>query len=665
MDNGYAVSMPVAYSIRPASTSFWGSRRLLTSDNKVDDVPIPDIYTYENDYDTINDEYIHEIIHLPLWNISSAPCSTLAMAYQHNEKLGILEEHEIKKCAYWRHVGKKIIRDFNFTSLRNIETFLVSIDDFSLALTHKNVLWDFVLRPHVLGYIMLMHPYFKPVRAIFIALTNLAEEVATYVDSVHPSNLNNSKRSGWKIDSESSFIAMLRKVHENELMYQNDPNISEYRRAVRRNYTSIPVNLVIRRNVSISPKRKKGKSVFNTSTSNQPQHGRRLLASISEMQAVQKYSADILSGVANPALSFQAAQSWVKGPYSWPPKYIYSYSTCPAAQVTVDALAQIFTVSKLYFENFDKPLAPVPKSLKDNFPSFNFYDVTINKTSSSTGTNKPSSIWASFYHTFLSSIKINEENVKYFFVGRQPWSLFWIIQTTLQCDFGGVMSCKNRTKDLFMSIFVFLLFYVVIYFLCSALNLQALSTMFFLSFPFFILWYTYGMSSFCLPMIPTCLMTDILDLLKKLLPLSIHLPKKLYCNVGDIAKYQNATDFTFSCVRSCDSIGFTDWYDPITFTVCTYDPLYCKKIVNGLSNITYINSLYISFKKWDDAHTYDQDNLDAYSFCTFIQWVYTLPFMFVLVLFSSIFSAIIYSLIAMIPTGINMVSQIIAFNHIE
>jgi hypothetical protein len=650
MDNGYAVSMPVAYSIRPASTSFWGSRRLLTSDNKVDDVPFPDIYTYENDYDTLNDEYIHQIMHWPLWNISSAPCSSLAYAYQRGEALSILEEHEIKKCAYWRHVGRKIITEFNFTSLKHLETFLISIDDFSLALTQKNVLWDFIFKPHVLGYILLMHPYLKPVRAIFIALANLAEEVATYMRSQRDHN-----GTVHDLSSESAFMAMLRQIHENEM--QDHPNISQYRQAVRRNYTSIPIGHVIRRSVNISavPRGDNNKTTRN---------GRHLLASTSEMQAIQQYSASIIQGASNPALSFQAVQSWLRGPYAWPPRYIYSYSTCPAAQITVDALIQIFTVSKAYYENFDKPLPVVSRALKDNLPSFYFYDTTINTTTQAKTTSQTRP-WSWLYHKFNGLVGINENNIKYFFVGRQPWSLLWILQTSLKCDFAGVMTCKNRTKDLFMSIIVFVIAYIVLYYVCSALGISSVSSMFLLSFPAFILWYTYGMSMSCLPMFPTCILTDIVDFLKRLFPLSLSLPVKLYCNADDVLKYRNATDFTSSCVRSCEAIGFTDWYDPLTYTVCSYDFVFCGKIVNGLGNVSYVASLHLSFSKWHNVYTYDQANLDAYSFCTLIQWVNTLPFIIGVLVFATVFSAVVYALLAMVPAGINMIAQVIAYNHVD
>ena len=189
-----------------------------------------------------------------------------------------------------------------------------------------------------------------------------------------------------------------------------------------------------------------------------------------------------------------------------------------------------------------------------------------------------------------------------------------------------------------MSIIVFILLFVVLYYVCSALGISSVSSMFLLSFPVFILWYTYGMSMSCLPMFPTCILTDIVDFLKRLFPLSLSLPVKLYCNADDVLKYRNATDFTSSCVRSCEAIGFTDWYDPLTYTVCSYDFVFCGKIVNGLGNVSYVASLHLSFSKWYNVYTYDHANLDAYSFCTLIQWVNTLPFIVGVLVFATVFS---------------------------
>lgn len=613
LDNGYSVNMPVSLSIRHSQTS--RRRHVLSSEND-DDLMIPSVYTYENEYDNLDSGTIHDLLHLPNWNLSSAPCSLLAYAYQRKKTLGILEEHELHKCAFWRHVGRTIINDYNLTSLVNLETFLMSMDDLSAAITHKNVLWELTSNPHAILKIMLMHPYLKPLRALIIVSANLFESIFHDQISMH---------------SDDQII--------NFLFHLNNPNIST---------TSEPQTTFNKRNTSVI-----SEALRQYIHKDKKPKRKLLVASLSEFDAVQQYSKDIINGIANPPLALVATQSWLRGPNSWPPRYDYSINidTCPILIISKNAIMEIFSVVVLYFKHFNDPKKHIDRSLKNNLPDFFF---RVSNGTIVFGTSKSYASW--FFYSVLALFNIQASDLESFFVGHEKWSLLWILQTSIMCDFGSAMSCSRHNKDLFMSIVVFILFYFIINFIGNALALNYISTLYILSFPFFILWYTYGFSPSCLPMLPTCLLDDIIHLIEDLLPLHINFPPKLFCN----GRVTNVTLDTPMCLRSCSELGFTSWFDPLTYMVCSYDGPLCLTLVKK-TNISMLVPISDSLYKWYQNN--DPDYVSSYNFCTFVEWIQVVPFLLLLLVVVIFVSTVFYFLLSLIPAFVVLVGQIISFNH--
>ena len=76
-------------------------------------------------------------------------------------------------------------------------------------------------------------------------------------------------------------------------------------------------------------------------------------------------------------------------------------------------------------------------------------------------------------------------------------------------------------------------------------------TLFFASGPFFLLWYSYGVSPQCFPMLPACLLDDVLVFATSVLPSTVALPATLLaCPVSENAS------MTPSCLRSCSALNF-------------------------------------------------------------------------------------------------------------
>jgi hypothetical protein len=118
----------------------------------------------------------------------------------------------------------------------------------------------------------------------------------------------------------------------------------------------------------------------------------------------------------------------------------------------------------------------------------------------------------------------------------------------LKCDFQAVLYCTKHKKDLLASVVLILMLYVIFYYVANAINLSSLVTILIMSvgFPPLLLWYSYGMAFTCAPMLPTCLMDDVIAILNTFLPMSVSFPEELQISPGCLADASKD-----SCIRRC------------------------------------------------------------------------------------------------------------------
>lgn len=607
MSSGVAVNMPMSYSIRLQT-----GRRLFAMDslnqtgNTTYWTPLSTPYEYENDYDKLTDDEVHEIMRLPKWNQSAMPCNLLAFAFQHNQTLSVLEEFELKKCAYWRYMGTRMIYKYNLTTLKRFPTFLVSLDDFSVALTQKDVLVQLLNTPAMFSQILLTHPYMKPLRAMVIAVANTIDQV---MDELIKLNMTTNKVKS-EVDEAISSV-------ENELQIPKPkPKVIQYKNATR--------------------KRK----------------GRKLLTTLSEIQAVQAYSAQILQGVQNPPVSLVLSQSWVRGPYSWPPHYEYRILDCTILSVTWSALKEIVVVVSNYYIHINDPIPPMDRTLKGNLPFFNLPANLSQYAPDRIGKSVASTV----VNSALKVTQINFNTIIHFLEGQHKWSFQWLVQSAIMCDFASLMSCSRHNYDLFASIGFFIILYFVIYFFASALGFPSLATLYLITIPVWVLWYVYGVSPNCLPMLPPCLLDDVQMLVANTFPPQFSYPAELYCDNNADNYFPNVSQSKV-CLKSCEELGFTDVQDAMVYSICWFDNATCSYLINTTKpfSIAISNSFERFTGNVNHAHT----------FCWMIQSINMIPFLLLLLIVISGVSAVLYMLISLIPASLQLLSQMLAFTHTE
>jgi hypothetical protein len=167
---GGVIYMSVSTKIRNGQVAY-SSRRLLSVDSTSEEsvFRLPSAFMPDDPADDVTPEIIHKAVMDLEWNHTSTPCSSLVHAYRDKRPLGPVDEATLHSCVYWRSVGRQLIQEHNLEALRGIDTFLLSLSDFSASIGQHGVLREMLSNPLVLFHAALYSPWVKPVRAALVA----------------------------------------------------------------------------------------------------------------------------------------------------------------------------------------------------------------------------------------------------------------------------------------------------------------------------------------------------------------------------------------------------------------------------------------------------------------------------------------------------------------
>ena len=581
--NSAPMRMVVAETLRLST-----GRRLLAEEEVVPE-PGPPVYeAYESEYELTDSQALHDLLMAPGWNTTAAPCSTLALAYQAGTSLGLLETHFLHACGFWRFVGRRVLARYNLTeALAGHETFLLSMDDLVYALMAPHAARALFFNPGVFASALLHHPWMKPVRAVGVMVANQLEYLL------------------WmrSIDAD---------VHE--ALFGDLPAQEQDRQQKAEALERIQQRITPRERKKRQPRR------LTAPHKEQPQgtHRRRLLTT----QDILEYSARIMQGPdAAGFLPQRVYGAWSSSDFAWPPRYSYSLAECPIAMSALDLGTQVVLINGLYFRNFDRERPRIDRSLRANLPDLGWTTRVAPRPATTTTTNATASWASAVFHWALGLAGVRPEHLVAFFTSDQKWSLTWILVSLTQCDLASTLTCSRHDKDLLMSTVVFALMFFAIHVLAGALGLGFVSVLFLLSYPWFILWYVFGMAPTCTPLLPTCLLSDIIATVETFLPRRILFPSNLVCD-------QNQT-----CLRSCTELDFEAWADPLAFAVCDTDPATCRYLQNltgtGIGPVD--ENLWIPFRQSVDRFLpliASGRDLAGHRLCTWVSFITVVPVLF-------------------------------------
>ena len=631
----------VAVAIPPLKTA--SRRRLLWEDGPDGEDP----YAYDGDFEPFGPREAREVLALPGWDATAAPCAELVRTHNAGAALGPLERHELHRCAYWRFVGRRVVATLNLTGLAAHDTFLLSAEDLAAALSHQDALLELVTAPWAFVYALMYHPWLRPLRAIATVLANTLERTDWLRQWLETLGDDDAEEQEELLD----FVTGEGFESELELERQGFLNWSEWRTELRARRLvnprrtlneSIPkARVIIGRNMSI--------------------RSRSLLSVISDIQLVQAMSASISSGGdTNPPVPQQVAQAWGAGPFVWPPRYEYGAGACPVGVSVVDITSESLTVLVLYYANWDHPVPPIDRSFRAALPQISLpSNRTIALARWQTASTRART-WASaaFHYVTEQVFGLQPADIVDFFSGSGAWSLDWLVVSLTQCDLAAAVSCSRHKRDLIMSIVVFVLLYTLIQWVGAATGLSILSTAFFYGSPLLLLWYVYGVAPSCFPVLPTCLVSDLVAAMQYVAPGTISLPAELLCDGA------NAT-----CLRPCADLNFTSWADTLAFAVCDTDAGWCGALAGADTNGTFSGLLAPFQDALHEKHALLTSNATTASLiaacrvCAWVTWISVLPALFLLIAIVLAAGSIITSLVLLGPSFFALVAQAWAFHR--
>jgi hypothetical protein len=667
--NGIAVPLAVGLSMASLTPSFQ-SRRLLVNGQMLPDGPF-EVHNAESEYTIPETDEGHYLL-LDDWNGTAEPCSSLVHAYQQASRagqkvqLGPIDTQHLHSCAYWRLVGRRAVEQYNLTSLKGRDGFLLSVDDFASALAQRWVLVELISKPQVLIFVAGHSPLFKPLYAAMLTLRSMAiswgrqriQEVYIKSNYKNPFTFNGVNFT-WKSDigseTESDFEhefafdseefgPLFDKSNEDKnatdsviakSKSENYPEstrfhgyTTENRHANRYSHENKPMTA---NDSSLGDH-----STVNTpmsSRSNRAGSGRRLLQTQTDIKF---------------------AETWLAGPFTWPPPFFNRLNAqCNLATVVLQISHDLLSVLVTYYYGSFTSAPEPPRGIWDNLPNLT--------CSTSMKPAPPSNDMISFlYHSVWDLSGINPGYVREFFSNKGTTNIFTISTSMLKCDFQAVNYCSAHRKDLLASAVLIFILYVIIYYSASAMGVSFLAISIILAFGFtpLLLWYSYGMAFTCSPMLPTCLLDDLIYTLNSIFPLQVTFPSELQTSSDCLSDPSQE-----SCLIRCSDppVSFTEWRDTLAFGLCYTSQSMCLSLAEVIGERDSISA-----KLTANANILlhaSISRINAHIFCFGVTFVNIIPVLLLLAVGATVAGYILYLPCAFIPKLVALIGQYMVYLH--
>jgi hypothetical protein len=308
-------------------------------------------------------------------------------------------------------------------------------------------------------------------------------------------------------------------------------------------------------------------------------------------------------------------------------------------------------------------------ALKDNVPKF-FY--TKSNNGSFTIENNQTNWVLTFYTFFGNNILENvfgltPNNFYTFFtsknITRTSLTFQTIVKEMLVCDFESVVLCTRYDRNIIMSFFITLLLYIALSTILSAIGLGSLNTLLAVAAVYVVFWLSYGMAPTCAPLLPACLIEDIINGVTRLIPTTIVWPQALIVNSSECSSHNGTQTTRPQCMRSCreSPFLFRSWESNIAWFACSIDPVSCTSL-----NIPYFPDLNAAVHNHSIVLlSNNTDTVNAFSFCAWITVAQILPWIWVLLIVVYALSTAISLPISLISLLMQTLTQVLAYTHTD
>ena len=228
---------------------------------------------------------------------------------------------------------------------------------------------------------------------------------------------------------------------------------------------------------------------------------------------------------------------WLDGPFQWPPLDRTAMGSCPSGEASIRILTSAFVTLRDHLRN----PRPVPKydhqRVNATFPVFHRHNFSadpsgpVNATDAMVATYNPLvGLFAGLIKTLLTGvIGIDMSYIIGFFTGGlnpddNGMTIATLAKSMLKCDFKSVIDCQKKRVNTLSGALAVCLLMAILYISFGAMTALVLSGVGILPL---ILWYVYGYSPTCIPMVPECAVQDVLDSVGWLIPIQLTWPAAL------------------------------------------------------------------------------------------------------------------------------------------
>ena len=320
---------------------------------------------------------------------------------------------------------------------------------------------------------------------------------------------------------------------------------------------------------------------------------------------------------------------------------------CPAADLLISNFKYVTLVSRKYYSHMPQ-MHFAPRSNKTRFSDLVPKLTLSQRVTENTG---PVGNIVFYYFKFFTGLTVAD--LADFFSRPCPkddcfaankWTAAYFLESLFFCRLEDVMYCNPDRYGLTASFLWVMACCLLISLLLSYIGLGFLVYFLVALIPLLSVWVSSGVSVRCFPMLPACMLDDILDSVKFIFPIKASVPQSMRVNGSD-------------ALKPCSDFGYTAWQDPLTAVLC--DLGFC----DGLEN-SWIFS--VSYWKFGDMHAGLQGpSSDAYRFCTFLTMGWIVPVVFVGTVGLTVASLLCFTVIGLLSVMVDIIWKTIIFNHLE
>ena len=190
--------------------------------------------------------------------------------------------------------------------------------------------------------------------------------------------------------------------------------------------------------------------------------------------------------------------------------------TCPVVEMFLDEMSQSFALLGRFYVEGTKRLKPNERTLAKTLPS---WVGAARVARVERGAEELPSLPATAIRTaqrFLNDILgLNAESIRNFFScteDRSEHNLCNLVKDTLTCNMEDIQLCSGSRRDLAYTILIAFVLFLVAGWILQKMGLVAPSIFVWVLLPAAVMWWAYGYSPICFPMVPMCLPEVIMSL---------------------------------------------------------------------------------------------------------------------------------------------------------